>query len=58
MRFGLGEILLLAFVVLVLFGRGRISGVMGELGRGLHSFKAGLKGDDEKKSIEDKKKDS
>ncbi len=48
MRFGLGEILLLALVVLVLFGRGRISDVMGEFGKGLRSFKDGMKGDEDK----------
>jgi sec-independent protein translocase protein TatA len=44
MRFGLGEMLLLFFVVLILFGRGRISDVMGEFGKGLRSFKDGMKG--------------
>lgn len=55
MRFGFSEILLLAIVVIILFGRGRISDVMGEFGKGLRSFKAGLKGEDETKKLEDKK---
>ena len=45
---GLPGILLIAIVVLVLFGRGKISSLMGEVGKGITSFKKGLndKGDD------------
>ena len=35
-------ILLIAVVVLVLFGRGKISGLMGEVGKGITSFKKGI----------------
>ena len=38
---GLPGILLIAVVVLVLFGRGKISGLMGEVGKGITSFKKG-----------------
>jgi sec-independent protein translocase protein TatA len=63
MRFGFGEILLLAIVVVVLFGRGRIADIMGEFGKGLRSFKEGLKGEeltasDKSKVIEGQKKDT
>jgi sec-independent protein translocase protein TatA len=34
--------ILVALVVLVLFGRGRISEVMGDFGKGITSFKKGL----------------
>lgn len=34
--------LLIAIVVLVLFGRGKVSGLMGEVGKGITSFKRGL----------------
>ncbi|MEM6941361.1 MAG: twin-arginine translocase TatA/TatE family subunit [Pseudomonadota bacterium] len=45
---GLPGILLIAIVVLVLFGRGKISSLMGEVGKGITSFKKGIKeGDDE-----------
>ena len=55
MRFGFGEILLLAIVVIILFGRGRVADIMGEFGKGLRSFKSGLKGDDEHpKKLDDK----
>lgn len=40
---GLPGILLIAVVVLVLFGRGKISGLMGEVGKGITSFKKGIK---------------
>ncbi|MBV1863022.1 MAG: twin-arginine translocase TatA/TatE family subunit [Rhodobacteraceae bacterium] len=35
-------ILLIAVVVLVLFGRGKISSLMGEVGKGITSFKKGV----------------
>ena len=45
---GLPGLLLIAVVVLVLFGRGKISSLMGEVGKGITSFKKGIKeGDDE-----------
>ena len=34
--------LLIAIVVLVLFGRGKVSGLMGEVGKGISSFKKGV----------------
>lgn len=48
---GLPGILLIAVVVLVLFGRGKISGLMGEVGKGITSFKKGI--NDGKKEIEE-----
>ena len=45
---GLPGLLLIAVVVLVLFGRGKISSLMGEVGKGITSFKKGIsEGDDE-----------
>lgn len=43
--------ILIAVVVLVLFGRGKISSMMGEVGKGISSFKKGV--DDGKKELED-----
>lgn len=40
---GLPGILLIAVVVLVLFGRGKISSLMGEVGKGITAFKRGVK---------------
>ncbi|WP_372604229.1 twin-arginine translocase TatA/TatE family subunit [Actibacterium sp.] len=50
---GLPGLLLIAVVVLVLFGRGKISSLMGEVGKGITSFKKGVKeGTDELDNIE------
>ncbi|MDO5621439.1 MAG: twin-arginine translocase TatA/TatE family subunit [Paracoccus sp. (in: a-proteobacteria)] len=40
---GLPGLLLIAVVVLVLFGRGKVSSLMGEVGKGISSFKKGIK---------------
>lgn len=40
---GLPGLLLIAVVVLVLFGRGKVSSLMGEVGKGITAFKAGVK---------------
>ena len=39
---GLPSLLLIAVVVLVLFGRGRIANMMGEVGKGITSFRRGM----------------
>ena len=39
---GLPGLLLIAVVVLVLFGRGKVSSLMGEVGRGITAFKKGV----------------
>jgi sec-independent protein translocase protein TatA len=36
------KLLLVAVVILVLFGRGKVSDFMGEFGKGVKSFKAGM----------------
>ncbi|MEJ6398591.1 twin-arginine translocase TatA/TatE family subunit [Yoonia sp. 208BN28-4] len=48
---GLPGLLLIAVVVLVLFGRGKISSLMGEVGKGITAFKRGV--DDSKKELDD-----
>ncbi len=48
---GLPGILLIAVVVLVLFGRGKISSLMGEVGKGITSFKKGI--NDSSKELDD-----
>jgi sec-independent protein translocase protein TatA len=42
---GIWQILIVALVVLVLFGRGRISEMMGDFGKGISSFKKGMSED-------------
>ena len=42
------QLLIILAVVLLLFGgRGKISAIMGDFGKGLRSFKTGLKGEEE-----------
>ncbi|TVS03598.1 MAG: twin-arginine translocase TatA/TatE family subunit [Rhodobacteraceae bacterium] len=47
---GPAGLILIAIVVLVLFGRGKVASLMGEVGKGITSFKKGLK--DETNEIE------
>ena len=42
MNVGPFQILIIALVILVLFGRGRISEMMGDFGKGIKSFKKGI----------------
>lgn len=51
MSLGPWQVLLIAVVVLVLFGRGKISSLMGEVGKGITSFKRGV--EEGKREIED-----
>ncbi|MBV7392842.1 twin-arginine translocase TatA/TatE family subunit [Mameliella sediminis] len=52
---GLPGLLLIAVVVLVLFGRGKISSLMGEVGKGITAFKKGVS--DGQQELEDQKAD-
>lgn len=56
MKMGLSvwHILLVLIVVLVVFGAGKLPQVMGDLGKGIKSFKSGLNGDE--KTIEKSEK--
>ena len=53
------QIALVALLVLLLFGRGKISGLMGDVAKGITSFRKGLKEGDEEpetpKAVEEKK---
>ena len=40
--------IIILIIILVLFGAGRVSNLMGELGKGMKSFKQGLNDDDDK----------
>ncbi|MDD9724191.1 twin-arginine translocase TatA/TatE family subunit [Roseovarius sp. SK2] len=53
---GLPGLLLIAVVVLVLFGRGKISSLMGEVGKGITSFKKGVA--EGNKEVEDASNDA
>jgi sec-independent protein translocase protein TatA len=43
MQVGPMQLLIIGIVVLVLFGRGKISSMMGEFGKGITAFKKGVK---------------
>ncbi len=53
------QLLLIAIVLLVLFGRGKIAGMMGEVGKGITAFKKGIKEGNEEieKAASDNAKD-
>ncbi|HKX90873.1 MAG TPA: twin-arginine translocase TatA/TatE family subunit [Sphingomicrobium sp.] len=46
---GFSHWIIILVIVLILFGAGRVSGLMGELGKGIKSFKEGMGDDEEEK---------
>jgi len=63
MQFGIWQLLIVLAIVLLLFGRGKIPQLMGDMAKGIKSFKKGMSNSDEdnkddntleKKSDEDK----
>lgn len=56
MQMGVWQVLLIAVVVLVLFGRGKVSSLMGEVGKGISAFKKGV--DDGKRELTDETRDA
>jgi sec-independent protein translocase protein TatA len=51
MSLGPWQIIIIAVVVVLLFGRGKISELMGDVAKGINSFKKGLKDEDQQDSI-------
>ncbi len=47
MGFSFSHLLLVLLIVLIVFGKGRIASVMGEIGKGVRSLREGLKSDDD-----------
>jgi sec-independent protein translocase protein TatA len=47
MSIGIWQVVLILLIVLILFGAGKLPQVMGDLAKGVRSFKAGLKDQDE-----------
>ena len=45
-------IVVLAVVLLLFGGRGKVSAIMGDFGKGLRNFKTGLKGSEEEADVE------
>lgn len=56
--FGTPEIILIALVILLLFGGKKIPEMMRGLGKGVRSFKDGMNGTEEPKSNDEDKKDT
>lgn len=54
---GTTELIIILVIVVLLFGIGRISKVGNELGKGIRSFKEGLKGDDQDEENKTEKSD-
>ena len=62
MSIGIWQIAIVVILVVLLFGRGKISSLMGDVAKGLKSFKKGMASDvtddTEPKNISDENKDS
>ena len=62
MSIGIWQIAIVVILVVLLFGRGKISGLMGDVAKGIKSFKKGMASDvtDDKdpKNISDENQDS
>lgn len=54
MRLGPAELIIILVIVIILFGPGRLGKVLGELGKGLRSFKEGLGSDKDETQQTDK----
>ena len=44
-NFGWSGIIIVAILIVILFGKGKISSIMGDLAKGIKSFKKGMSGD-------------
>jgi sec-independent protein translocase protein TatA len=51
------ELIIILLIIVVLFGVGRIGKIGGELGKGIRSFREGMKGDEETPEKKDKEKE-
>ena len=52
---GTPELVIILVIVIVLFGAGRIGKIAGELGKGIHEFQNGIKGNDEPDNTKESK---
>ena len=53
MRLGTTELIIILFIVIVLFGVGRVSRIGGELGTAIREFRRGLQDDDPDKDADE-----
>ena len=56
MGLSITHLLIVLLVVFILFGAGRLPQVMNDLGKGIRTFRNGLKGENDLDKIEDKNK--
>ena len=54
MSIGFWQIAIVVILVVLLFGRGKISSLMGDVAKGIKSFKKGMKDEEKKDDIENK----
>ena len=54
MGIGVWQIVLVLMIVLIIFGAGKLPKVMGDFGKGIKSFKTGLKEEEKSASIQPK----
>jgi sec-independent protein translocase protein TatA len=52
MSIGIWQVVLILLIVLIIFGAGKLPKVMGDVAKGVKSFKSGLKDDDEETAAE------
>ena len=57
MSIGFWQIAIVVILVVLLFGRGKISSLMGDVAKGIKSFKKGMSSEDTDQSKIDDKKD-
>jgi len=55
---GIWQILIIVALLVILFGRGKISQLMGDVAKGVKSFKKGISEDEEPKSIDKSEEDT
>ncbi len=55
---GIWNILIIVALLVILFGRGKISQLMGDVAKGVKSFKKGISEDEEPKSIDKSEEDT
>jgi sec-independent protein translocase protein TatA len=52
MSIGIWQVVLILLIVLIIFGAGKLPKVMGDVAKGVKSFKSGLKDDEEETATE------
>ncbi len=56
MSLGFTEILLILLAIVILFGLGKLPKAMGDIGKGIHAFKSGLRDAEREEAAKDNEK--